>query len=151
MKLIMNNNLRLFVFSILLFCGFSISAQTVRSYACIEQGTQGQCPIAPTNSAITATWYDNNTVKLSDGTIWRFQSRNYDGTFCYSFAGLDQYNMAMPGTNYQALYISADYSMMKMVYMFGPMGGPFGQIQMYSLYSFIGNGYQPSIDWMKYK
>lgn len=139
-------DLKLLVFSFFLFCGFSISAQTIRSYACMEQGTQGQYPIVPQNIATAATWIDNGTVELTDGTIWRFQRQNYDGTYCYYFAGLKQFNMALPGTNYQALYFSADYSMMKMVYMFSPMGA-FGQIQMYSLYSFIGYGVQPSIDW----
>lgn len=122
--------------------------EKTRSYFCQQtNGPANTCPIATINQATFVEWLDDNTIKMMDGTVWKYQGMN-NGCHVYAF----QYasGMVMPNTQYQHALFSADYSMMQVYYVFG-VGMPGFAIQMNSFYKYIGEGRQPALDWMSGK
>lgn len=119
-------------------------AQTItRSYYCQEMGTQGQVPRVPDRQATFVQWQEDGSIKMLDGTIWRFRNQSYDGVRHYVFAGSTC--PIMPGTQYVEAMFSNDYTIMQINYAFGMMGM---MVPMYSIYRFIGEGTQPAYDWI---
>lgn len=120
------------------------SAQTItRSYFCQEMGTQGQVPRVPDRIATYVEWYDNGTIKMFDGTIWKFRNQSFDGVRHYEYTGSAM--PLMPGTQYVEAMFSNDYSIMQINYGFGMMGM---MVPMYSFYRCLGEGKQLAFDWM---
>ncbi len=119
-------------------------AQTItRSYFCQEMGTQGQAPRVPDRIATYVEWYDNGTIKMFDGTIWKFRNQSFDGVRHYVYTGSAM--PLMPGTQYVEAMFSSDYSIMQINYGFGIMGM---MVPMYSIYRYLGDGNQLAFDWM---
>lgn len=123
---------------------YTATAQTItRSYFCLEMGTRGQVPRVPDRQATFVQWYDNGSIKMLDGTIWKFRNQSFDGIRHYAFAGSS--GPVMPGTQYMEAMFSNDFTVMQINYAFGIMGM---MVPMYSIYKFIGEGTQPAYDWI---
>lgn len=120
------------------------NAQTItRSYYCQEMGTQGQVPRVLDRQATYVQWYENGSIKMMDGTIWKFRNQSFDGVRHYAFAGSS--GPVMPGTQYMEAMFSSDFTIMQINYAFGMMGM---MVPMYSIYKYIGEGTQPAYDWI---
>lgn len=145
----MKTKILLFGISFMLFfsCFTNLNAQQVKSYMQLE--TVGQSvygPIqqpAPGRMATTVTWNSDGSVQLMDGTRWTSNGTMWDGTFCFKYAGTT--GIVMPNTQYQELRIAADYSMIQVNFVFG-MPGMYQQ--MYTRYSYFGEGTQPAFDYI---
>ena len=59
--------------------------EMVKSYFLQETRGGGQVPIVSQNSATYVEWYDNGTIKMMDGTVWRFRNQSWDGVRHYTF------------------------------------------------------------------
>ena len=128
------------------FMTLTMSAQEkTRSYFCQQMaGPVSTGPVAMDRQATFVEWYDDNTIKMMDGTVWKYQGRA-NGCHVYSF--LRTTGMAMPYTQYINAVFSADFSMLQVNYVFGA-GMPGIPIRMNSLYKYIGDGREPAYDWM---
>lgn len=133
----------------LLFSAFivlTMSAQEkTRSYFCQQMaGPVSTGPVAMDRQATFIEWYDDNTIKMMDGTVWKYQGRT-NGCHVYSF--LRTTGMVMPYTQYINAVFSADFSMLQVNYVFGA-GMPGIPIRMNSIYRYIGDGREPAYDWI---
>lgn len=117
--------------------------EMVKSYFLQETRGGGQVPIVSQNSATYVEWYDNGTIKMMDGTVWRFRNQSWDGVRHYTF--VKSTGIVMPNTRYVEAMFAKDFSAMQVNYVFGMMGR---YIQMCRIYRFIGDGSQPAFDWM---
>lgn len=128
------------------FITLTMNAQErTRSYFCQQtSGPVSTGPVAASNLATFVEWYENGTIKMMDGTVWKYQGRK-NGYHVYSF--LKSTMMAMPGTQYQTAVFTADYSMMQINFIFG-VGMPGFAVPMNSFYKYIGEGRQPAYDWI---
>lgn len=134
------------MFIVTLMTTLTMNAQErTRSYFCQQtSGPVSTGPVATTNQATFVEWYDNGTIKMMDGTVWKYQGMR-NGCHVYSFWKAT--SLIMPNTQYQNAVFTADYSMMQINYVFG-VGMPGFAIQMNSLYKYIGEGRQPAYDWI---
>lgn len=115
----------------------------VKSYFQQETGGGGQVPRVPTNLSEVVTFFDDGTIKLRFGTIWKYRGNDAYGNRIYAFVRNE--GISLPGYAYQGLAISADYSRMQMNYLFGLMGR---YVPMYTAYRYLGEGTEPANDWM---
>ncbi len=94
-----------------------------------------------------ATWVkwsdDEKTIRMLDGTIWKYRGTDYSGIHHYKYSGSSM--APMPGTNYQEAVFSNDFSRMQIYYTFGMMGM---YTQMTSIWIYIGEGEQEAYNWM---
>lgn len=127
----------------------TLSAQKkTRSYFCQQINSPVSTgPTATLNQATFVEWFDDDTIKMMDGTVWQYQGM-INGYHVYSF--MKYTGLVMPGTQYQNIIFSADYTLMQVNYVFG-VGMPGLAIQMSSFYKYIGDGRQPAHDWMNGK
>lgn len=101
-------------------------------------------PQYPQNQGTYVEFYnDGNRIVLLDGTYWKYEGRTNYGVIVYRYAGTN--SVPMPGTQYQVLTFNSDYSKMKIGYVFGFMGM---YNQMMSVWSYIGEGREPAIQWI---
>lgn len=132
---------------LLAFMSLNIAAmnaqEMIKSYYQQETHGGGQVPIVAQNLATYVEWYDNGTIKMMDGTVWRFRNQSWDGIRHYTF--VKSTGMMMPNTQYVEAMFTEDYSAMQVNYVFGMMGR---YIQMCRINRFIGDGRQPAFDWM---
>jgi len=136
-------------FVIAMMMALTMNAQErTRSYFCQQINSPVSTgPTACLNQATFVMWYDDDTIKMMDGTVWRYQGMT-NGYHVYAFSRAT--GMIMPNTQYQYAIFTTDYSRMQVNYIFG-VGMPGFAIQMSSLYKYIGEGQQPAYDWMSGK
>lgn len=84
-----------------------------------------------------------SSVQLMDGTRWKPNGTLLNGTYCFKYAGTN--GIVIPNTQYTELLIAADYSMIQVNFVFG-MPGMYQQ--MYTWYSYLGEGTQPAYDYI---
>ena len=107
----------------LITCSVSVSAvevTMVKSYFQQETGGGGQIPVVSNNLSEVATFYNDGTVKLRFGTVWKYRGNDAYGNRIYGFVRNE--GVSLPDYAYQGLVISSDYSRMQMNYLFGFMG-----------------------------
>lgn len=122
--------------------------QTVRSYMqneTVSQTAYGYGPIGnvPQNAGTWVQWdASGNAIMMMDGTCWS-RVGSMDGLIHYRYAGT---NCApMPLCQYQEAVFNGDFSQMRVIYSFGPSGMG---VPMMGIYTYIGGGTQPAIDWI---
>ena len=139
---------RLLFFVILLSLALSVHAQdAVKSYFCQQitsVSRSGPNQRVPDRQATYVEWYSDGTIKMMDGTIWKYRGQ-FNGFHNYGFVRAS--GIVMPGTQYVEAIFTADFSKMQINYVFGigMMGTP---IPMNSIYVLLGDGTQPAYDWM---
>lgn len=122
----------------------NLNAQQVKSY--MQGETQTQTPYGPISQypqgkqATTVTWKSNGNIELMDGTIWKPAGQALDGSLHYTYVG-SSLALTMPDTKYTDLYLAQDYSLMRVVFVFGVQGM---YQQMSTYYSYLGDGAQPA-------
>lgn len=115
----------------------------VKSYLQQETGGGNQVPIVSNNLSEVVTFFDDGTIKLRFGTVWKYRGNDAYGNRIYAFVRNE--GIALPGYAYQGLAISSDYSRMQMNYLFGLMGR---YVPMYTAYRYLGEGTEPANNWM---
>ncbi len=127
-----------------MMASLSLTAQT-KSYAAYQVLTSGPYgPIAdiPQNQSIWVKWSnDMEYITMGDGTQWVYIC-DYNGNHHYQYNG----GSIMPNTIYDQAVFSNDYSQFSMFYSFGMAGM---MMQMRSDWKYIGEGTEPSLEWMK--
>ena len=123
----------------------TLSAQErIRSYYCVQVSSPNALPSVSENTSTYVEWYDNGTIKMLDGTVWRYQGKN-NGVYVYAFQGGSVY---MPGTRYLTACFSSDFSRLQVNFYFGMLGMEY---PMSAMYSYLGEGRQPAYDWFNKK
>lgn len=134
--------LSLFIAIVVSIPSLTYAQKTVRSY--YRWQTTGQSVNGPISDlapgAVTAEWYDNGFLQIKLGTLttltWISRGQARNGNHVYEFK--KSQGVVMPGTLYQSVIFSADWSVMQINYLFG-LGG-FNKIQMNSVYKFLDEG-----------
>jgi len=123
-------------------------SETIRSYCCQQisgpSTMYGPNQRVPENMATYVEWYSDNTIRMMDGTIWKYKGCQ-NGFFYFGY--VRSTGMSMPGVQYIEAIFNANFSQMQVNYLFG-IGLPGSAILMNSLYAFIGEGRRPASDWM---
>lgn len=140
-----------FIVILMAFIAFTVNSSSVsaaqvtmvKSYLQSETGGGGQVPIVSNNLSEVVTFFDDGTVKLRFGSVWKYRGNDAYGNRIYAFVRNE--GIALPGYAYQGLAISSDYSRMQMNYLFGLMGR---YVPMYTAYRYLGEGTEPANNWM---
>lgn len=131
---------------VFLFSCFSCYAQTCRSYMEQEIMTQtayGPISEVPQHSGTWVEWNANgNTITMMDGSQWSL-TKSMDGLVHYRYTGTS--GQPQQYTRLQEAVFNKDFSKMKILYAFGPMGMP---VQMVGIYVCLGDGKQLAEDWI---
>lgn len=140
-----------FIVILMAFIAFTVYSSSVsaaqitmvKSYLQSETGGGGQVPVVSNNLSEVVTFFDDGTVKLRFGKVWKYRGNDAYGNRIYAFVRNE--GISLPGYSYQGLVISSDYSRMQMNYLFGLMGR---YVPMYTAYRYLGEGTEPANDWM---
>ncbi len=142
----MNKLILKYIFLSICFCTVALgnAQENAKSYALIETRTQngqiGQVPI--NNTSTYVEWFDDGTIRMLDGTVWRFINQTWDGVRHYAYVGAT--GPIMPGTQYIEVMFSNDWTLMQINYLFGMMGS---YMNMCQIYQYIGEGKTAANDW----
>lgn len=114
-----------------------------KSYAVQQTGGGGQVPIVNEKMANVVNFYDDGTVQLLMGTVWRRQGTDRFGNFVYAFVRDE--GIPMPGVYYQNMVMAPDCSRFQINYVFSIMGRG---CSMYKLYQYLGEGSEMARQWI---
>ena len=130
----------------MLIAGISCNAQTSRSYMEQEIMTQtayGPISEVPQRSGTWVEWDANGeTITMMDGSQWKL-TKTLDGLIHYRYTGTS--GQSQQYTRLQEAVFNKDFSKMKIIYAFGPMGM---SVHMVGIYVCLGDGKQLAEDWI---